>query len=191
MNYIDVYEKAFTHPTYSQYDEREFKLQYLLDYIKKDIPKTVIDVGSGRGNLLKLIKDNFPSIKLMSVDLNKFHNIDVDFMQINLSLPEDRVRLSSIKYDLVTCFDVLEHLDKFFIEDVLFVFSKIAPISILTIANHSDILDGIELHTIQEDFTYWGALIEKYFDIIYYEERYIIDSKPLLYLVNLKSKTFK
>jgi hypothetical protein len=40
--------------------------------------------------------------------------------------------------------------------------SKLATHSILAIANHSDIWNGIELHTLQRDYVWWSNLIEKY-----------------------------
>jgi 2-polyprenyl-3-methyl-5-hydroxy-6-metoxy-1,4-benzoquinol methylase len=189
-DYDKLYAKAFAHIKYATPPETLFRFQYVAKYISenKNI-KTIIDVGSGRGvvvDMLKKINNNF---EIMMVDLEKYNSIDVDFMKINLSLPPDRQKLidkySNKKYDILTCLDVLEHLDKSFISDVFYTFSKICNEAILTIANHSDMLDGIELHTIQENFHYWEPLILKYFKIVHYEEHYIVQTVPRLYLVRV------
>jgi hypothetical protein len=65
----------------------------------------------------------------------------------------------------LTCTDVFEHLDKSFIEDVILVCSKLSKMCIFAIANHSDIIENIELHTIQENDTYWDNKLKKNFEI--------------------------
>ena len=190
MDYLKVYTKTFACFQYSNVGEKDPKNLYINEYIEtnKNI-QNVVDIGTGRGFLVKGIKEKFPELELLSVDLKQFNDIDVDFMRIDLSSIEDRTKLKNFKrYDLLTCLDVLEHLDKSFIEDVLVTISKISKVSILTIANHSDIWNGVELHTIREDFSYWEPLLLKYFTIDYYEEKYLRDGKPRLYLIRAKSK---
>jgi len=191
MDYRGVYTNTFSHQNYATQGTQEFRFQYSLNHIRchTDI-QTYVDIGSGRGVLISMIKQEFPNIKITSVDLEKFNTIDVDFIKADLSSDYDREQLTNgrHKYDLLTCLDVLEHLDKSFIEDVLCMFAKISKEAVLTIANHSDIWDGVELHIIQEDFTFWGPLLQKYFDIIEYEEKYVINGKPKLYMVKVISK---
>jgi chemotaxis methyl-accepting protein methylase len=135
--------------------------------------------------MLQILSDNFSHIKLTSCDLNKYHNVDIDFHQLDLSDPSKYIYFPV--NDLLICLDVLEHLDKSFIEDVLKYFSVISKNSILTVANHSDIIDGIELHTIREDDSYWTPLISKYFTIHRINEHYHQFGKPLLYIYYLTS----
>jgi len=192
MNYLDTYTKCFSTSYYSSGEgSKDPKNKYIIDCINNDNINTIIDISSGRGSLIKLIKESFSDIKILSTDLQKFHEEDVDFIKLDLSLAEDRDKLiDNKKSDLLTCMDVLEHLDKSFIDDVLHMISSISKTVILTIANHSDILDGVELHTIQEDYSYWGPLLSKYFDTVYYEEKYFWNKngKPRLYLLKLKPK---
>ena len=66
-------------------------------------------------------------------------------------------------------------------------FNKVSDFTILTIANHSDKHNGVELHIIQENMSYWKPIIEKYFDILTFDEKY----NGRLYLLNLKNKKWK
>ena len=136
----------------------------------------IIEIGSGRGqNLLKILneKNSIKNLVLTSVDLNNFHNITVDkFIKCDLSIESNRNLLKNNTYDILVCTDVFEHLDKSFIEDVIKICSEISTYSILAIANHSDILNGVELHTIQENNVYWENIINKYFEIHKKETHY-------------------
>lgn len=187
MNYLDVYKGCFNDPQYSN----EHHIQY--DYVIRQInatflaplrgsgaepglkrPKRVIDVGSGRGQLIALIQMNFPDVEITSVDLEKFHKRDVaQFIQCDLSKPASRDQLKkSGTYDLVTCTDVFEHLDESFMEDVISTLATLAPNAIYAVANHSDVINGIELHTIQRDHLWWSALFEKYYTILDFTSDY-------------------
>ena len=190
MNYLEVYDSSFSDNNYSVHNNQEFRYQFCIKYLQNHTINSLIDVGSGRGVFLKMIYDIVPDI--VSVDLNNYHNINgIKFIQANLANQNDRDHLMNMcrdnKYDLLTCLDVLEHLDKTFIENVLEMFAKLSKVCILTIANHSDIFNGVELHTIQEDFEFWGPLIKKYFKIIDCNEHYIHNNKPRLFIVTVES----
>jgi 2-polyprenyl-3-methyl-5-hydroxy-6-metoxy-1,4-benzoquinol methylase len=174
MNYKDIYTSIFNIESYST----DYHIQY--DYILYTLKQlnlntnNIIDIGSGRGHLIKLLKvNNLSKLSIISVDLKKFHNYDVnEFIECDLSNYLDRTKLLdktkllNKANNIVICTDVLEHLDKSFIEDVVYTFSKMSNYCILGIANHSDIINGIELHTIQENDIWWEAIITKYFRIL-------------------------
>jgi cyclopropane fatty-acyl-phospholipid synthase-like methyltransferase len=185
MNYKEVYTKLFNTNHYSVHDENEFRYQLTLDYLKHNDVNNLIDIGSGRGVLLNIIQNFNPNIKILSTDLDKYHDLDLDFKKINLSNKETYFYPNK-KMDVLTCLDVLEHLDKSFIEDVIDWFSKISETQILTIANHPEFMDGIDIHTIQEDLTYWEPIIEKKLDIIYKETK--VFGSNYLYVLITKSK---
>lgn len=176
MDYSKIYSTCFKNIDYSN-DEH---IQYL--FVIKNIielnlnQNSIIEIGSGRGqNLLKILnnKDNLKNLKITSVDLDNYHNLDIDkFIKCNLSIKDDIDALLTNKYDILICTDVFEHLDKSFIEDVIKMCSKISAYSIFAIANHSDIWNGIELHTIQENDIWWENLLNKYF---------ILDKKEVHY----------
>jgi 2-polyprenyl-3-methyl-5-hydroxy-6-metoxy-1,4-benzoquinol methylase len=112
-----------------------------------------------------MIKNEFPNSKIISVDLEKFHNENVIFKKCNLSVDKDRQKLLDRKYDFLTCTDVFEHLDKSFIDDVISMCSKLSNNCFFAIANHSDIQNGVELHTIQENNTWWESKLTNFFNI--------------------------
>jgi 2-polyprenyl-3-methyl-5-hydroxy-6-metoxy-1,4-benzoquinol methylase len=177
MDYKKVYDMAFSHPSYS--NEEHIQYKYVQDNIQQfNLPNNkIIEIGSGRGqNLQKCIdnKDNIQNLILTSVDLNNYHNMTVDtFIKADLSKPDDRLEiLNSGLYDILICTDVFEHLDKRFIEDVIELCAKLAKYSIIAIANHSDIHNGIELHTIQESDTWWDELLKKHFTITDKQKHY-------------------
>ena len=143
----------------------------------------MLDVGSGRGLYLDTVRKNFPDVRIVSSDLENFHNKNYEFRKINLSVKKDREDIASLDLDYLTCLDCLEHLDEYFIEDVIFSFSEAAKLSFLSIANHSDVINGVELHTIRRDTSFWTPLIEKYYVVdrfqTYYDNRlYVYGCKP-------------
>uniref|UniRef100_A0A6C0HBS4 Methyltransferase domain-containing protein n=1 Tax=viral metagenome TaxID=1070528 RepID=A0A6C0HBS4_9ZZZZ len=189
MDYLQVYKDAFNNATYSN----EHHIQY--DFAANEIlfkindPTTnfkLIDIGSGRGQLINLVKKRFINSNITSADLNNFHNNnDVNFVKCNLSNPDNRDALLNSKYDILTCTDVFEHLDKFFIEDVIEMCSKLSDVCIFAIANHSDIINNVELHTIQENDLWWDEKLNKFF----YIEKKEIKYEGILYLYVCISKT--
>jgi len=167
MNYLDVYTKSFNTPTYSA--SHHVQYDYVIDALKlryqPDSVFSIIDIGSGRGQLIALIRATFKNSVITSVDLHKFHPYDVNmFIACDLSNDADRNKITD-KYDVLVSTDVFEHLDKSFINDIVVMCSRLSDTCIFAIANHSDIINGIELHTIQEPHEYWNALLEPYFTI--------------------------
>lgn len=184
MDYKKIYENSFLHENYNLHPNEEFRFQYVLEFVKNKNTKSIIDIGSGRGNLVKILKNFDTEIEICSTDLKKFHDLDVSFFELNLCEKDSFDKLPKKKFELLTCLDVLEHIEKNCVDFVLYQFAKLSNNSILTIANHSDILNGVELHIIQENFNYWKPQIEKYFVIDNFTEYY----GGRLYVLNLKSK---
>lgn len=185
MEYKKTYEKSFKNDSYNLHSDQEFRFQYVINTLHKIKIDNLIDISSGRGNLINLIKNFNPEINITSTDLKKFHNYDVPFFELNLCEPDTFKNISPNKFDLLTCLDVMEHIESHCVEQVVNFFSKISKFSILTIANHSDVLDGVELHLIQENLNYWVPIIQKYFVILDQQEHY----NGRLYLFTLKTKT--
>lgn len=183
MDYKKIYENSFKSDRYNLHPDEEFRFQYVLNFIKKNNFKSLIDVGTGRGNLINVVKQADNTIDILSSDLKKFHNFDVPFVEINLC-DESVFDSYSVKhFDILTCLDVMEHIEKKCVENILSKFAKISKYSVLTIANHSDILNGVELHVIQENLSYWLPILKKYFEVIDQQEYY----NGRLYLFTLKS----
>lgn len=187
MNYKSVYESAFSNITYSA--EHHIQYDYVLEKLQTIFVPTdtfeVIDIGSGRGKLISMILEHFPNVTITSVDLKKFNDITVhSFIECDLSKHEDRVKLLAKKYDVLLCMDVLEHLHKSFIQDIFSLFSKLSNRAIISIANHSDIVNGVELHTIQESYPWWNNLIDEVYIINENRHNY----NDMLFMYDLKTK---
>jgi 2-polyprenyl-3-methyl-5-hydroxy-6-metoxy-1,4-benzoquinol methylase len=184
MDYNSVYAMAFSQQIYS--NQHHIQYDYVIEKIKgiynPDDVFELIDVGSGRGQFITLLQQKFKNVKITSVDLKKNHNISVPFIACDLSKHDDRMNLLNKKYDILVCTDVLEHLDKSFINEVIVTFSKLSNIAILAIANHSDILNGIELHTIQENNIWWENILLKVYNIKEYDTKY--NNTLMLYVTN-------
>ena len=185
INYRQIYENSFSDLKYNFHSDNEYRFNMVYDYINVNKINNIIDISSGRGNIIKHILNNYPNIEILSCDLKKFHDYDVEFIEMDLC-NKDTFKIRK-KYDLLTCLDVLEHISKECIDDVLSFFSNISKNALITIANHSDIQNGVELHVIQENMEYWEPLISKYFEIIKNETQY----NNTLYMLTLKSKNYE
>lgn len=146
----------------------------------------LIDIGSGRGHMLKLIHNNFPNATITSADLDNFHNLDfVDyFNKCNIISSVDRNNLLKNKYDVLINLDFLEHIEEKYIDDILTTFHDLSKYCIISIANHSDILNGVELHLIQKNNDWWKSKLEDKFNITYYRD----NGKDTLYMYEVNSK---
>jgi hypothetical protein len=193
MDYLNIYSELFN-ANYNEYGGSEKSIQYCINFIKKNNIKTLIDISTGTGTFPKFVSKEIKNINITCTDLNKFNDLNNKFIIVDLSKNEDLKKIETNGYELLTCLDVLEHLDKSFIDNILMNFARISKNVILTIANHSDIQNDIELHTIIENMSYWGPEIEKYFNIVN-QESYDFpqddDNINYLYAVTLKSKTIE
>ena len=189
MNYKKTYSNLFNQG-YNKYGGNEASLDYTINFINNNKVKSIVDIGSGTGSVIKLINKKYPSVKVVSCDLDKFHNINCEFIKIDLSNSETYKSINGREFDLLTCLDVLEHLEKDHIDNVMLLFSKLCKNAIFTIANHSDVQNGIELHTIIEDMSYWEPNVTKYFEITSVKtyEYPQINGINYLYVLTTKSK---
>jgi hypothetical protein len=180
---ITVYDKLFGGSTYNILEDtggRQYN--YVLNLIKQYTPKSVMDIGSGRGIFIRMLNEMHPDIKISTCDLNNYHRHHfADFQKINLC--EDFT--INGQYDFVSCLDCLEHLEIGCIDNVIKKISLVTKdIAVFSIANHSDIIDGIQLHLIREDHRFWTPVIEKYFSVVNYEEA--LDGRLMYYILKTK-----
>lgn len=133
-----------------------------------------------------MIHTEFPNVKITSVDLDNFHNLDIinDFKYCDITSNEDRNKLLNKKYDCLINLDFLEHIEKKYIDDIIKLFSDLSSYCIIAVANHSDIFDGVELHLIQENNNWWKSKIEQQFNITYYKN----NNRDTLYFYEVKQK---
>jgi hypothetical protein len=176
-NTNETYKDLFKDPSYNLHSDEEKRFQFVLNYIKQNEINSIIDIGSGRGNLLRQLKIEKPDLQILSVDLEKFHELDVPFVRMNIENINDRKAILNLNFDLLTCLDVLEHIEYESVNDVFEFFSKISKHQIFSIANHPDIQNGLDIHLIQEDAFFWTKRILKYLNIKAYS-KYKFFSKP-------------
>lgn len=113
--------------------------------------KKLLDVGCGKGNYIKALKE-------FDIDgLDPFS----DTAKFKQSILEFKPK----KYDAFYCLDVLEHLSKEELDANLKALKTFAPVGLLGIANHSDVWDGVELHLIQENSDWWIKTLSKHFEV--------------------------
>ncbi len=86
-----------------------------LNHIKnKQIIQTILDVGCGEGTNTALIADIFPNASVMGIDfsLAGIQCAKEHYKSKNLLFKHDlNSEALNLKYDLITCFEVIEHVD--------------------------------------------------------------------------------
>ena len=184
MNYLKIYSKLFSDHGYNIHTNREPRFLFTVQNVVKSNIKTLIDIGTGHGALLKILhKVNFQT-SLTSVDLKNYHGLRyVNHIDADLSRIIDHEKITG-KYDILSCLDCLEHFEEKYIRDILNLFSRLSDTFLFSIANHSDIIDGVELHLIQKESIWWSNILSEYFEIVYFESLY----NDTLYLYKCKRK---
>lgn len=184
-----IYDKLFRTEAYNIAPDTEYRYVKALEFIDKVYQNnsTIADISSGRGIFLKLLENKFDKENLAFTDIKKFAISDIKFIPLDLNNLDSRLSFN-YKFDIITVLDVLEHLSKNEIDNILKFLSEMCSYAYFTIANHSDIQSGVEVHTIQENNFYWNKIIRKYFNIISYETHY--NGRLYLYelsVINLKN----
>jgi hypothetical protein len=154
-----------------------------LNFVLAGNYKSVVDIGSGRGNFINLLLNYNPDIEIISCDLQKFNDIPITFIPVDLT--GDLTSISDLRADVLTCTGVLEHIPLDCLPEVFRVFSMIAPYASFTIANHQDRYKGVDIHITNMALEDWIPIIDEYYEIIN-TQKYYKDNK--LFLINVRSK---
>lgn len=104
--YTDFYSGLNTISRNRLTDINTPSLNFILDNLYKDAGN-LLDVGCGRGYLLKQIKKKYPALKLSGVDVvEKYASSEFKYIKGNIeNLPfEDK------SFDVVTCCHTIEHI---------------------------------------------------------------------------------
>ena len=142
---VDLYKKLHQHdPSYGT-----FSVQYnnrIINHINKVKPKTIIDYGSGKGNLAKCLNQ---------------YNID----EYDPAIP-GKDHITQKQYDLIISTDVLEHLYIDEIELICKEFCMLNPKSMfhcISTRPAAQILsDGSNAHKTIKSGDWWGMKLEQY-----------------------------
>lgn len=114
---------------------------YLKDFIKDRQPKSILDFGCGKGNLVKTLKETYPSLLVSGYDPAN---------------PEFDTPLPDV--DMLVSTDVLEHIEPEIINDVISMLASKARYQyhLISCAPAKLILpDGRNAHLIQESAEWW------------------------------------
>jgi 2-polyprenyl-3-methyl-5-hydroxy-6-metoxy-1,4-benzoquinol methylase len=178
MDYKKIYKNVFANPSYSKNHDRKFSCSIIKNYIIDE--KSAIDIGSGRGPVLLELMEVMPADHILSCDLENFHDMEVPFEVVDLTIKNDRDKIVEY-FDLLTCLDVLEHIEEKYMDDILQFFKRTARKIIIIVANHSDVQKGTELHLIQQPMLWWITLFERYFKII--DSKSIHDDRAYVFVM--------
>ncbi len=166
MDYKTIYQNAFGVSSYND-DPGADKYTFVLDTLHNYLPDTKgrgLDVGSGKGYMLSALHNKFPDLDLFALDVDNFLNRGLDYVQLfECDITKDWPNIG--QFDFVTCLDVLEHIEKDKLEYIVEQIHNISDIAYITVGNHNDIINGVELHITREKLPYWTDLLEKYFTI--------------------------
>lgn len=147
---MNIYDKLYRAGSYN--DKVDYKLIIVRDWLDCFKPKRVLDMGCGRGHYINFLT----GYKITGVEPS-------EFLCEEYGWTKGSILSHKGKYDALYCMDVLEHIEPSEIEKTLEALSKLSSHALLGIANHSDVLEGVELHLIQEDSKWWENLLKKYY----------------------------
>lgn len=171
MNYKEIYTGAFNIDRYSRREDTP-RYSKVMDSILAYKPKTLLDIGAGRGQIERAIKAAGLDTKISVADLDNFTKEDVEFFRIDLSHFTHKDICKT--FDVIICIDVLEHIEPQYLPLIINEISLLAPLAFISTANHSnvEIINGepVELHLVQEPIEYWIKLLEPSFNILKAEE---------------------
>jgi len=106
----------------------------------------LLEIGPGRGRWLKALLCSRQDLHITTWDLADFHHIPgVEHMDIDLS--QEVPCIQDIEpLDVIVASDVLEHIPAKRLPLLMEIMTAFRCPAIVTVANHSDIWEGIELH---------------------------------------------
>jgi len=198
IDYKKTYEDAFKVPGYND-DPGADKYQFVLKTLESHLEPghkydDVVDIGCGKGYMLQHLHVVYPQLTLWGLDVDNFLNPDINkyVTIIKMDITGNRNELIAHPdygwtqtFDVATCLDVLEHIEKDKLDSLVKWISTLAPIAYISVGNHRDIINGVELHPTREKLPYWQGLLEQYFEIVRIEDR-----EDIWYSFELKSKEY-
>ena len=149
---VDLYRKK--HEGKSMYGRgATFMLSQIALFIEYLNPKSILDYGCGKGDLVKALRIQYPNIEVAGYDP---------------AVSEYSV-FPSREFDFVVCTDVLEHIPKDELPNVVKKISLISP-NVFFHLHHAiagEILDnGENAHCTIEPPVWYHALLREYFEFI-------------------------
>lgn len=180
MSINEVYHHLFAGPSYNNHKGDEIRYEFVLKELRSQNTGTLIDISSGRGCFLDLIP---PGVTVTSTDIEKFHTSACEFVHLDLT-DTKAFPFPERTWNLLSCLDVLEHIPMECLDEVLLFLRGLAKRFCFSIANHPDVIGGVELHLIQQNQEWWDQKLRVLFDILSCETMY--DNKLYQYVLSSK-----
>jgi 2-polyprenyl-3-methyl-5-hydroxy-6-metoxy-1,4-benzoquinol methylase len=162
MDYKLIYDKAFSDKTYNIHKIDEPRFKFVIDNVDFNQVLNILDISCGTGTLLKYIQNNFTNVNTCGTDINQYS--DLEIYKLDLTIDSDWEQIP--KFHIITCMDVLEHIEKEYIPNIIKNIATRCKYSIITVANHEDKINGTELHITREKLLYWTKVIDSEFMIV-------------------------
>lgn len=163
-NYKEIYNHVYSNVKDYTVVPKELSVlkdNQVLSFLK-DEKTQVLDIGCGSGHYLQLMTEN--NISCFGIDVSDVcclkHLKEYDFKVIDIV---DFAKTRKKKFNSAICVDFLEHISEEDLDNVLSSITKVSNNVLFGIANHSDVLAGIELHLIKKDSDWWVDILSKYF----------------------------
>jgi hypothetical protein len=147
------YEAAYAMSDYGMTPEREHGVKVLLAALPPDTAESLLDVGTGRGETLKLARE----MAFAKADGTETVEALLGPNVIKALLPE--IPLPDKSYDVVTCFEVVEHLLPDDVRPALVELGRLARHHLIVSACTQDHwVAGTNLHPSAKPLEEWEAL---------------------------------
>lgn len=162
--YREVYDKTYSE--IKNYNFHNLVKDIYVDIYAAYVDGKILDAGCGEGiHLKRMLKNGHDAfgIELSSVCCEKYL-ADVPHENIDILNFAKKGKY----FDGLICMDVLEHIPYENIDDIIISLSRMAKSAFFGIANHSDVLNGVELHLIQQDSSWWIEILKKYYKKVYF-----------------------
>jgi len=168
MNEIDKYRNAYKDQDYKMCGSRYEHAITILDGLKCG---TLIDVGCGRGEVVDLAnRMGFSAVGYEAVEYLCDGSLIMNGMLPNVACQWNAGGeiVPIMTWEIVTCLDVLEHVEPEITEDSIrnlrAICTREAFITISTIPDEDK--DGVQLHINIREPIEWHRLLKKYFTIV-------------------------
>jgi cyclopropane fatty-acyl-phospholipid synthase-like methyltransferase len=140
--------------------------QKVLELLSNKNIKSVLDFGCGKGNVTRLLKENFPNVNVIGWD------------------PAFSEEPLPTQVDLIMSIDVLEHIEPIKLDETLKDLQTRSKLHYHAIANHkatTNLPDGRNAHLIVETPCWWkDKLISQNYKIVYEEVYSRISKVPVV-----------
>lgn len=156
----DVYSDMFGIGSYARHPESEPRYVFAMSALREINPRSVAEVGCGRGVFRKMVMSAFPDVEYTCYDVGNFMAGDIPVTCVDLEDRQSRIAAfvhpgSGFRKDVLVATDVLEHLDESAIDGLLCDLFHEAPSLVLTIAHHAETYGDDVLHKIVESPDWW------------------------------------